>query len=102
MIKTIIGALLLLHFSTLAMAVDLPDSSELPRMPDAYRNNDYRDFSKRNPYGMSIYDRAEIEAENEYSETVVVPLEESQRILKKRKEIAKEKQDIILNQGVSK
>ena len=93
MIKRIFAVLILLHFSPVAMAVDLSDSSKLPRMPDAYRNNDYKDLSKRNPYGMSVYDEAETAAEKEYSETVVVPLEESQRILEKRREMVREQQD---------
>ena len=60
-------------------------TEQYPRMPDTYRNNDYKDLSKRNPYGMSIYDAAENEAENEYFGVEVVPLEESRRILKERK-----------------
>ena len=58
---------------------------EYPRMPDDYRNNDYKDLSKRNPYGMSVYDEAEVLAEEEYFGAEVVPLEESRRILKERK-----------------
>ncbi len=72
----------LVLFSSVAIAADLPDSSEWPRMPDAYRN---KDISKRNPLGMSIYDAAETLAEEEYSGTEVVSLEESKRILSERK-----------------
>lgn len=68
-----------------------------PRMPDAYRNNDYYHKTKQgsaniNPAGYAIYDHAESEAEDDYFGVEVVPLEESQRILKERR--AKEKQTI--------
>jgi hypothetical protein len=102
MIKIFTAITVLVFLGSVAISADLPDSSELPRMPDAYRGNDYKDLSKRNPFGMSIYDVAEREAENEYSETVVVPLEESRRILNERKKIAKEQENKGLNVGGSK
>lgn len=74
-------------FSSVVIAADLPDSSKLPRMPREYRNNDYRDFSKRNPYGMSLYDVAEKEAEEDIFGSEVISLEESERILSERREI---------------
>ena len=66
-----------------------------PRMPDAYRNNDYYHKTKQgtaniNPAGYAIYDHAETEAEDDYFGVEVVPLEESQKILKERR--ATEKQ----------
>ncbi len=81
----------LLLISSVAISAELPDSSELPRMPDAYRNNDYKDLTKRNPYGMSIYDVAEREAEEDIFGSEVISLEESKRILsERRKQKAKE------------
>ena len=74
-------------------------------MPDDYRKSDYKSISKRNPYGMSIYDEAEILAEEEYFGTEVVPLEESKRILSEREkqkeeqQIKEEKNKIILRGG---
>ena len=85
MIKRFLVVSSLILFSSVAISADLPDSSKLPRMPDAYRNSDYKDFSKRNPYGMSIYAEAENLAEEEYFGYEVVPLEESRRILSERK-----------------
>ena len=76
---------ILVFFSSVAISADLPDSSKLPRMPEAYRNNDYKDLSKRNPYGMSIYDAAEREAEEDIFGSEVISLEESKRILSERK-----------------
>ena len=61
-----------------------PVAREYPRMPDEYRNNDDNKGS-RNSIGMSIYDAAETEAEEDYFGTEVVPLEESKRILAERK-----------------
>ena len=90
---------ILVLFSSVAISADLPDSSELPRMPDAYRN---KGMSKRNPYGMSIYDAAETMAEEEYFGTEVVSLEESKRILSERKKQQEEQKTKELNQGVSK
>ena len=86
MIRRILPAAIFVLFSSVAISADLPDSSKLPRMPDAYRNNDYKDISKRNPYGMSIYDVAEKEAEEDIFGSEVISLEESRRILKERKE----------------
>ncbi len=80
-------------FSSVALSADLPDSSKLPRMPDAYRNSGYKDLSKRNPYGMSIYDIAEREAEEDIFGSEVVSLEESKRILKERKQKLQEKKN---------
>jgi len=61
-----------------------------PRMPEAYRSNDYHKLKQGkpniNPAGFAIYDHAETEAEEDYFGVEVVPLEESQKILKKRKE----------------
>ena len=85
MIKKILLLMILVLFGSVAISADLPDSSELPRMPDSYRKNDYKDLSKRNPYGMSIYEVAEQEAEDNYFGSEVVSLEESKRILKERK-----------------
>lgn len=93
MIKKILVVSSLVLFSSVAIAADLPDSSELPRMPDAYRNNDYKDLSKRNPYGMSVYDEAEKLAEERYFGSEVVSLEESKRILSERKK-QKEEQEL--------
>ncbi len=90
MIVKILAVLLLFPCNSVVLAFDeLPDSVDLPKMPDAYRNTDYRDMSKRNPYGMSIYDQAESAAEDEYAETIVVPLEESRKILKERNQVRK-------------
>ena len=71
-------------------------------MPEAYRNSDYKDLSKRNPYGMSIYDAAETLAEEEYFGAEVVSLEESKRILSERRKNKKEQENKGLNQGGSK
>ena len=97
MIKRIVVVTMLVLFSSVAISADLPDSSQLPRMPDAYRNNGYKDFSKRNPYGMSIYDAAETLAEEEYFGVEVVSLEESKRILSERKRNQKDQQNKELN-----
>jgi hypothetical protein len=99
MIKKILAVTILVLFSSVAISADLPDSSKLPRMPDSYRNSNYKDMSKRNPYGMSLYDVAERAAEEEYFGAEVVSLEESKRILSERK---KQKEKEMLNQGVSK
>jgi len=85
MIKKLLVVSTLVLFGSVANSADLPDSAQLPRMPDAYRNSDYKDLSKRNPYGMSVYDEAENLAEEEYFGSEVVSLEESRRILKERK-----------------
>lgn len=61
-------------------------------MPDDYRKSDYKGISKRNPYGMSVYDQAEILAEEEYFGAEVVPLEESKKILNERKKQKEEQQ----------
>ncbi len=78
--------MIVLFCSSIGVSQELPDSADLPRMPDEYRKGDYKDMSKRNPYGMSIYDAAEQEAEDNYFGTEVVPLEESKRILQQRQE----------------
>lgn len=85
MIRRILPVAIFVLFSSMAISADLPDSSKLPRMPDAYRNNDYKDLSKRNPYGMSIYDVAEKKAAEGLFGSEVLSLEESQRILKERR-----------------
>lgn len=65
------------------VSTDLPDSSKLPRMPDEYRDKDSR---LKDPVGMWVYDAAETEAEENYFGVEVLSLEESERILKERKE----------------
>ena len=102
MTKRFTTILVLVLFNSAALAADLPESSQLPRMPEAYRNSDYKDFSKRNPYGMSIYDAAETAAEEEYFGAEVLSLEESRRILSERKKKQKEQDNVELNQGVRK
>jgi len=92
MIKIILVVSSLVLFISAAISADLPDSSKLPRMPDTYRNSDYKDLNKRNPYGMSIFDKAEDLAEEEYFGAEVVPLEESRRILSERKKQKEEQQ----------
>ncbi len=84
MIKNLLLASFLLQFVIGCASTNAPQHSEYPRMPDAYRDND-NNVATRNPYGMSIYDVAETEAEEDYFGVEVVPLEESQRILKERK-----------------
>lgn len=64
----------------------LPDSSELPRMPDEYRDKDKR---MTDPIGMWVYDAAETQADEDYFGVEVLSLEESQRILKDRKAVQK-------------
>jgi hypothetical protein len=65
--------------------------SEYPEMPEAYRDGSYgyrengNNVANRNPLGMSIYDAAETIADEEYFGTVVVPLDESRKILEERK-----------------
>lgn len=54
------------------------------------------DKGSRNAIGMSIYDTAETEAEEDYFGTEVVPLEESRRILSERK---KQQEKEKLKQG---
>lgn len=95
MIKKFLVVSSLVFFSSVVIAADLPESSKLPRMPDAYRNSDYKDLSKRNPYGMSIYAEAEELAEEEYFGAEVVSLEESRRILSERK---KQKEELLLKE----
>lgn len=95
MIKKFLVVSSLVLFSSVAIAYDLPESSELPRMPEAYRNSDYKDLSKRNPYGMSIYAEAEELAEEEYFGAEVVSLEESRRILSERK---KQKEELLVKE----
>jgi hypothetical protein len=82
----------LLLFCASCTAKKTSEITEYPRMPDAYRKSDYKSISKRNPYGMSIYDEAEILAEEEYFGSEVVPLEESRRILNERKKQKEEQQ----------
>ena len=78
-----------------------PVAREYPRMPDEYRNNNDSKGSG-NPIGMSVYDAAETEAEEDYFGAEVVPLEESKRILTERKKQKIEQQKNELNQGGSK
>lgn len=63
------------------VSMSLPDSSELPRMPDEYRDKDKR---MRDPIGMWVYDAAETQADEDYFGVEVLSLEESQRILRDR------------------
>ncbi len=91
MIKNLLLASFLLQFVIGCASTNAPQNAEYPRMPDAYRGDgsNYREngnnVANRNPLGMSIYDAAETEAEEDYFGVEVVPLEESQRILKERK-----------------
>jgi len=85
MINKIILLSGLIFFCSSCTTPEASKITEYPRMPDAYRNNDYKDSSKRNPYGMSVYDEAETLAEEEYFGAEVVPLDESRRILNERK-----------------
>lgn len=78
-----------------------PVAREYPRMPDAYRDKEDNKGSG-NVIGMSIFDAAEQEAEDDYFGTEVVPLEESKRILAERKRQKQEQQKNELNQGESK
>lgn len=65
--------------------------SEYPEMPEEYRDGSYgyrqngNNVANRNPLGMSIYDAAETIADEDYYGTVVVPLDESRKILEERK-----------------
>ncbi|AGF78834.1 hypothetical protein UWK_02294 [Desulfocapsa sulfexigens DSM 10523] len=95
MIQRLLLVISLVLSSSGAIAADLPDSSDLPRMPDAYRNNDYKDLSKRNPYGMSVYDIAERKAEEDIFGSEVISLEESRRILEERKAKNKEQAGVV-------
>lgn len=100
MTKRIAFIATIMLFSSSVIAAGLPeDTSTLPRMPDEYRN---KNKASRNPLGMSIYDAAETAAEEDYFGSVVVPLEESKRILKERKKAQEEQRNKELNQGVSK
>lgn len=65
---------------------ELPDSSDLPRMPDEYRDKDKR---ITDPVGMWVYDAAERQAEEDYFGVEVLSLEESQKILREREEALK-------------
>ncbi len=88
MTQKIVLVVVMLLGSWSVSAAELPDeSSRYPRMPDEYRS---KNQASRNPIGMSIYDAAETAAEEDYFGTVVVPLEESRRIIRERK--AKEKE----------
>ncbi len=81
--KLLAGFLVVMFFPLNGFAAELPDSADLPRMPDEYREKNQR---KVDPIGMWAYDAAEEEAEKDYFDVEVVPLEESKKILKKRKE----------------
>ena len=84
MIKNLLLASFFLQFVIGCASSNAPQNAEYPRMPDAYRDNG-NNKANRNPLGMSIYDAAETEAEEDYFGVEVVSLEESQRILKERK-----------------
>jgi len=81
--KLLAGFLVVVFFPLNGIVAELPDSANLPRMPDEYRAKNQR---KVDPVGMWFYDVAEEEAEKDYFDVEVVPLEESRKILKKRKE----------------
>ncbi len=68
------------------VSTDLPESSKLPRMPDEYRDKDKR---ITDPVGMWVYDAAESQADDDYFGVEVLSLEESQEILRDRKEAEK-------------
>ena len=90
MIKKLFVLLLFVAAFSGCAGTDERKTSQYPRMPEAYRNdNGYRangnNIANRNPLGMSIYDAAELEAEENYFGVEVVPLAESQKILKERK-----------------
>ncbi|HID71033.1 MAG TPA: hypothetical protein EYP35_11435 [Desulfobacterales bacterium] len=97
MIDKIIILFAVLLFCSSCTASKAPETVQYPKMPKEYRDKDM-DKGSRNAIGMSIYDAAETEAEEDYFGTEVVPLEESRRILKERKQKELEKS----NQGVSK
>ncbi len=84
MIKNLLLASFFLQFVIGCASTNAPQNAEYPRMPDAYRDNG-NNKANRNPLGMSIYDAAETEAEEDFFGVEVVSLEESQRILKERK-----------------
>ena len=96
MINKILLIGILTCFCSVAISAELPDSSQLPRIPDAYRSSDSKGLSARNPIGMSVYDTAEKEVEEDMFGSEVVSLEESKRILSERKKAAGKKK---LNQG---
>ncbi len=96
MINKILLVAVLIFLSSVAISGELPDSSELPRMPDAYRSSDSKGLSNRNPIGMSVYDTAEKEMEEDMFGSEVVSLEKSKRILSERK---KQQEKEKLNQG---
>ncbi len=81
--KLLVSFLIIILYPLHVFAAELPDSADLPRMPDEYRTKNQR---KVDPVGMWAYDAAEEEAEKDYFDVEVVPLEESKKILKKRKE----------------
>jgi len=84
MIKRLLISFLVVIFYPLSvLSTDLPNSSKLPKMPEEYRTKNQR---KVDPVGMWVYHVAEEEADRDYFDVEVVPLEESRKILKKRKE----------------
>ena len=91
MINKIVLLSLIALLSSSCATTKQSEIAEYPRMPDDYRNNDHgyrsngNNVANRNPLGMSIYDAAETEAEENYFGVEVVPLEESQKILSERK-----------------
>lgn len=91
-IKLFVLSLLLTVISgCAATGSDEQKVSEYPKMPEEYRDGSYgyrqngNNVANRNPLGMSIYDAAETIADEEYYGTVVVPLDESRKILEERK-----------------
>lgn len=84
MIKNLLLVTFVLPFIIGCASSNVPQNTEYPRMPDAYRDNG-NNKANRNPLGMAIYDAAETEAEEDYFGVEVVSLEESQRILRERK-----------------
>ena len=85
-------AVAVLLFCSSCSTAPAPVAREYPRMPDEYRDNSDNKGS-RNSIGMSVYDAAETQAEEDYFGTEVVPLEESRRILAERKRQALEQQN---------
>ena len=92
MIDNVILLSVVLLFCSSCTATKPPGITEYPRMPDEYRDNG-NDKANRNPFGMSIYDAAEAEAEEDYFGTEVVSLEESRRIINERKKQQKEQEE---------
>jgi len=87
MLKTILCGCSLFFFCSVALSAELPDSSRLPRMPKGYQSYDSKGITKNNPMGMSVYDTAEREMEEDIFGSEVISLEESKKILSERKKL---------------